>query len=96
MRNVFVIVGHGDVKKIEERRDMTTANVIAQFPGRAVSSAGALLVVAALVLASPSKAFGYADPGTGAFVYQAVYAGFLAATLYLRKILNRLWGKRKK
>lgn len=56
----------------------------------------ALLLVAPLVLATPSKAFGYADPGTGAFVYQAVYVAFLTGTFYLRKVLNRLWGKRNK
>jgi hypothetical protein len=49
------------------------------------------LVLAALVpllLASPSKAFGYADPGTGAFIYQAAYAAFLGGTFYLRKFLD--------
>ena len=57
---------------------------------------GASLFLVALVLASPSTAFGYADPGTGAFVYQSVYAGFLVGAFYIRKILNRTWGKRKK
>jgi len=56
----------------------------------------ALLIVMPIVLATPSKAFGYADPGTGAFVYQAVYVGFLTGTFYLRKVLDRLWGKRNK
>jgi hypothetical protein len=55
----------------------------------------AVLLFAPLVLAMPSKAFGYADPGTGAFVYQAAYAAFLGGTFYLRRFLNRFWGKRK-
>jgi hypothetical protein len=53
------------------------------------------LLLVPLILASPSKAYGYADPGTGAFLYQAAYAAFLGATFYLRKALNRFWGKRK-
>ena len=43
-----------------------------------------------LLLASPSRASAYADPGTGAFVYQAAYAAFLAGAFYLRKLLDRL------
>jgi hypothetical protein len=53
------------------------------------------LLVLPLLLATPSKAFGYADPGTGAFIYQAAYAAFLGGTFYLRKFLNRFWQKRK-
>jgi len=54
-----------------------------------------LLTISPLLLATPSKAFGYADPGTGAFVYQAAYAAFLGGTYYLRRFLDRVWGKRK-
>jgi hypothetical protein len=54
------------------------------------------LLILPLLLATPSKAFGYADPGTGAFLYQAAYAAFLGGTFYLRKILNRFWPKRNK
>ncbi len=54
-----------------------------------------LLVCAPLLLASPSKAFGYADPGTGAFIYQAAYAAFLGGAFYFRKFLDRIWGRRK-
>lgn len=53
------------------------------------------LLVLPLLLATPSKAYGYADPGTGAFVYQAAYAAFLGGTFYLRKFLNRFWNRRK-
>jgi hypothetical protein len=59
------------------------------------NSAWAFLLLVPLVLASPAEAYGYADPGTGAFVYQAAYAVFLGGTFYLRKLLNRFWGKRK-
>jgi hypothetical protein len=55
----------------------------------------AVVLLLPLLLVTPSRAFGYADPGTGAFVYQAAYAAFLGGSFYLRKLLNRLWGKRK-
>jgi hypothetical protein len=54
-----------------------------------------LLICLPLLLCAPSKACGYADPGTGAFVYQAFYAAFLGGTFYLRKFLDRVWRKRK-
>ena len=53
------------------------------------------LLVVPLLLATPSKALAYADPGTGAFVYQAAYAVFLGGSYYLRKVLNRIWPRRK-
>jgi hypothetical protein len=55
----------------------------------------AMLLVAPIFLTTPSQAYGYADPGTGAFVYQAAYAAFLGGTFYLRRFLNRVWTKRK-
>ncbi|HML17018.1 MAG TPA: hypothetical protein VK419_08325 [Bryobacteraceae bacterium] len=54
-----------------------------------------LLLLLPLMLATPSKAAAYADPGTGAFVYQAAYAAFLGGTFYLRKLLDRFWSRRK-
>jgi len=53
----------------------------------------ALLLWLPLMLVSPSTAFGYADPGTGAFLYQAAYAAFLGGVYYLRKLLNRVFRK---
>jgi len=47
-----------------------------------------------LLLATPVNAFGYTDPGTGTFAYQAVYAAFIGGTFYFRKLLRRLFGKR--
>jgi hypothetical protein len=55
----------------------------------------ALLLIAGLVLSTPSKASAYADPGTGAFVYQAVYAAFLGGTFYFRKFLSRFWRRNR-
>lgn len=55
----------------------------------------AMLLVAPILLVTPSQAFGYADPGTGAFVYQAAYAAFLGGTFYLRKFIDRFWSRRK-
>jgi hypothetical protein len=57
--------------------------------------ARALLLLLPLLLASPSRAFGYTDPGTGAFVYQAAYAVFLGLSFHLRKLINRVWPRRK-
>jgi len=54
-----------------------------------------LLCCGALLLASPGKAYGYADPGTGALVYQAAYAAFLGGTFYFRRFLDRFFKRRK-
>ncbi|HUA86855.1 MAG TPA: hypothetical protein VMB85_23520 [Bryobacteraceae bacterium] len=54
-----------------------------------------LLVCVPLLLSTPVKAYGYADPGSGAFLYQACYAAFLGGTYYLRKLLDRFWRKRR-
>ena len=51
----------------------------------------ALLLLLPLLLVSPAKAYGYADPGTGAFVYQAAYAAFLGGTFYLRRFLDHVF-----
>jgi hypothetical protein len=59
-------------------------------------AANLLLLVLPLLMATPSRALAYADPGTGAFIYQAVYAAFLGGTFYLRKFLNRFWPRRDK
>ena len=54
-----------------------------------------LLLWAPLLLVSPGRAHGYADPGTGAFMYQSAYAVFLGSAFYLRRLLNRFWRKQK-
>ena len=54
-----------------------------------------LLLWIPLLLVSPGTAFGYADPGTGAFIYQAAYAAFLGGAFYVRSFLKRIWPKRK-
>ena len=58
-------------------------------------AATAVLLLLPLLLVTPATAFGYADPGTGAFLYQAAYAAFLGAAFYVRRALNRFWRKRK-
>ena len=69
-----------------------------QKPNRSVFSilTKVLLLWIPLLLISPRDAFGYADPGSGAFVYQAAYAAFLGGTYYFRRILNYLWPGRKR
>jgi hypothetical protein len=57
---------------------------------------GMILTTMALIpifLATPKEAFGYTDPGTGTFAYQAIYAAFIGGTFYLRKFLKRFFGK---
>jgi hypothetical protein len=56
----------------------------------------ASLVLIPLLLATPVVSSAYADAGTGAFVYQAAYAAFLAGTFYLRKVLDYFWSRRTK
>jgi len=56
---------------------------------------GALFLLP-LLLATPEKAFGYVDPGSGAFVYQAAYAVFLGGAFYFRKIVGRLFKRNSK
>ena len=54
-----------------------------------------LLLLLPLALTCPVKASAYADPGTGAFVYQAVYAAFLGGSFYLRRLLDRFYRRTK-
>ena len=54
-----------------------------------------LLLWLPLLLASPGTAFGYADPGSGAFLYQAAYAAFLGGAYYFRSFLKKVWPRRK-
>lgn len=72
---------------------MTTSNTGGRF--LLLKLTKALLLWIPLLLASPSQASAYADPGTGSFVYQAAYAAFLGGTYYLRRLLDKLWRKRK-
>jgi hypothetical protein len=54
------------------------------------------LLLLPLILATPVRAYGYTDPGSGMFVYQAAYAAFLGGTFYLRKMLDKIFGKRRR
>ena len=53
------------------------------------------LTLLCLVVATPSRAHGYVDPGSGSFVYQAVYAAFLGGTFYIRRLLDRVFRRNK-
>jgi hypothetical protein len=55
----------------------------------------AAILPIALFLALPARAFGYVDPGSGTFIYQAIYAAFLGGVFYLRKFLNRIFKRNK-
>lgn len=69
-----------------------TARELASLP----MIAKTLLLLVPLMLATPGKASAYADPGTGAFVYQAAYAAFLGGSFYLRKLLDRFLKRPRK
>ena len=55
----------------------------------------AVIFPLALLLALPSKAYGYVDPGSGSFIYQAIYAAFIGGIFYLRRFLNRIFKRNK-
>jgi hypothetical protein len=67
----------------------------AKFISSLIQVANLSLLVLPLMLATPSKALGYADPGTGAFLYQAAYVAFLGGSFYLRKLLDRCLQRRE-
>ncbi|MBX9600513.1 MAG: hypothetical protein K2X35_05905 [Bryobacteraceae bacterium] len=48
-----------------------------------------------LLLFTADSALGYADPGSGALIYQALVAAFLGASFYFRRFFEKLWRKRK-
>jgi hypothetical protein len=49
----------------------------------------------ALLVALPSAVYGYTDPGTGVFLYQAAYASVLGGMFYFRRLIDWFWQKRK-
>ena len=53
------------------------------------SLASLALVAMVVLLASPSHLFGYTDPGTGAFLYQAVYAACIGGVAEPHRVLTR-------
>jgi hypothetical protein len=63
--------------------------------GSLLTVARALLLLMPLLLATPGRASAYADPGAGAFLYQAAYAAFLGGSFYLRKLLDRFWHRHR-
>ena len=69
-------------------------NMLKPYRHRFVHVAGLAVLGVALLLSSPTRLFAYADPGTGAFLYQAAYAAFLGGAFYFRKFLRRIFRKR--
>jgi hypothetical protein len=67
-----------------------------QKPHRIIwSLARIAMLCAALLMTAPVQVRAYADPGTGAFLYQASYAAFLGGVFYFRKFLDRVFNRRK-
>jgi hypothetical protein len=73
-------------------RDRVNKRLSSSLPGWVTAS----FLLLPLLLASPSKAYGYVDPGSGSFVYQAIYAACIGGAFYFRKFLGRIFGKRNK
>ena len=59
------------------------------------SNIGSALTLAALLAVVPQTANAYTDPGSGTLIYQMAYAAFLAGTFYIRRLLDRVFGRRK-
>ncbi len=78
---------------MRSRRPLTLANVGTKMMRALIN---AVLLYIPLLLATPGAARAYADPGTGAFLYQAIYAFVLAGAFYLRRFLNRIGGRKDK
>jgi hypothetical protein len=66
-----------------------------RFLGLSFRAINALIVLISLTLATPSKAYGYIDPGSGSFVYQAIYAAFIGGTFYFRRAISRIFKRGK-
>jgi hypothetical protein len=62
---------------------------------RNASKIGFVLTLAALLALVPQPVYAYTDPGSGTLIYQVVYAAFLAGTFYFRRLLDRVFGRRK-
>lgn len=54
------------------------------------------LLVVCLLLAGASEVRAYADPGTGAFLWQALMAGCFGALFYVRRFMTWLRAGRKR
>ena len=53
------------------------------------------VVLLALALAMPSDAHAYADPGTGALLWQTLVAGFIGGVFFFRQFVAWFKGKIK-
>ena len=49
--------------------------------------------ITTLLLGLPLAAYGYTDPGTGVFVYQAIMAAMVGAGWAARRFIARLMGR---
>ena len=60
-----------------------------------MSKRSILFLFLPLILLIPCPAFGYVDPGSGSFIYQVAYAAVLGVTFSVRKLISRIWRKRR-
>jgi len=50
-------------------------------------------LILSLLLGVPGAAYGYTDPGTGIFVYQAIMATVLGGAWAVRRAIGRIFHK---
>lgn len=88
------VVKQGNFHKIigDKLRRMESAPVLTSIP-RLLLGGGIVLIV----METEAYAF-YVDPGSGALILQALFAGFFGSVFYFRKFLARMffWEKNKK
>jgi len=53
-----------------------------------------IITLLGLILAIPSEAHAYTDPGSGALIWQFLVAAFIGGMFYLRKLVS--WFKSEK
>jgi len=58
--------------------------------------AGSLILLSVVFFGSARQARAYADPGSGALVWQMLVAGFVGALYYFRKFASRLMSRKNR
>ncbi|MEO7145006.1 MAG: hypothetical protein ABI165_16025 [Bryobacteraceae bacterium] len=78
-----------------EKQGTNASKAPDQFAELWFAFARAMLLLLPLLIVTPRAARAYIDPGSGAFVYQTLYAACLGGFFYLRRLLDRVWRRRK-
>ena len=71
-----------------------SSTTIRRVPGAPVVVRVSLILLP-LIFLTPRPADAYVDPGSGALMYQTMYAVCLGGFFYIRRLLDRVWSRRK-